>query len=529
MDSNCDLETVERFLGSSSVGTSSLLLETEIDILVAFKPLGISKEDKDNFLVVAFISTFITDIGKFVEFVETFSFDLLIDQQFVLLRQTLLEFSSRHSHSVTCCRTFLETVADTLLGSSCQTSTAEVTSMWCKQKLTEIRPVLLLFSTIYEYQDVWVYINEMQWIGADGLKRFYKEYDNVTQVLLGDSESYEMSLLDSMEPCVRLLSEIGSMCQVTTLPNFIDKLSQSLEIATAIEQRAERKLKQIHGRLSEIKDWFVNGVNELVGARSFYVAACNDGVYCLEKLNRCLCLRFESKEDGSGHRIQGTALDDFIYQLTVVHNDQDAAGIEVQAFIDQFHILRDSSLSVFALEALGCIDESFYVGFVCRAGHEHIEEAKRLQKRTQDYVRRSNDWLHSIRVKHPLSLLFQNDELAELYDRITVASRTADTKVYAHIARMVSRVSRFTGRAVNYRDIQSFVEKDSVEEPDGGWLVVVSQFLSGICLHYGLTDYKGCQVNSTIELHSICCENGEVAKSQLAVLGRIYLVREPCY
>lgn len=79
------------------------------------------------------------------------------------------------------------------------------------QNLHAVLPLLKLFSTISRHPDVWSYLSERDWFGEDGLKRFYEEYGNVTNVLLGESASYEMSLLDCVEPVVRLLSQMKQL------------------------------------------------------------------------------------------------------------------------------------------------------------------------------------------------------------------------------------------------------------------------------------------------------------------------------
>lgn len=523
-----NLESVEDFLCSfSKFSYEESFLETEVDCLIGCKPLGITGDDKEGFLVVAFVSTYIKKLKRFVEFIEQFSFALVFDMQFKQLHRSLLDFSAAETHPIASCIRFLEGVFDMLLPWSCDSTEMNYTSYERRQQLEKLSPLMSLFGVICEYPEVWIYIKEMEWMGHEGLKRFYSEYDNVTQVLLGDSESYEMSLLDSMEPCVRVLSVVGGMREVPTVPDFFGKLLDSADVTTAIEQRAGRKIAQIHGRLSEIEDWFVNGVNELAGSNSFYVAACNNGLYSLNRQDNALCLGFTTTDDAVEQRLQGKELDDFIHQLTLVQNDQEGPASRVQTFIDQFQVLRRASASLLNLDSLGYSETSLFDDFVCRAGHPYIDQAKFLQKRAEQQVQKLNEWLRCIRSEHPLSLLFNTEELAKLYQFICARmSPESDVALdeCTDIARHVSRIATYTATPVNSTLVQSTLEQVFEHALDPSWLVVASSLLSRIQARAGRVDFGNGGENSAIELHSLCCEKGGLLESQLAVLGRIYHV-----
>jgi hypothetical protein len=49
--------------------------------------------------------------------------------------------------------------------------------------LSKILSLFELFATISFYPEVWSYEDEMKWFGEKGLKTFYNEYSNVTNVL----------------------------------------------------------------------------------------------------------------------------------------------------------------------------------------------------------------------------------------------------------------------------------------------------------------------------------------------------------
>ena len=54
---------------------------------------------------------------------------------------------------------------------------------------------------------------DMQCLGADGLARFFEEFNNVTNTLMGSSESYEMSVLDIVLPC-HIMGKVSNMLQL---------------------------------------------------------------------------------------------------------------------------------------------------------------------------------------------------------------------------------------------------------------------------------------------------------------------------
>ena len=90
--------------------------------------------------------------------------------------------------------------------------------------LREILPSFSLLEPISRHVDVWRFVCDMQCLGADGLARFFEEFNNVTNTLVGSSESYEMSVLDIVMSTIPVLSAVGgtrSECEVGSLLNHL--------------------------------------------------------------------------------------------------------------------------------------------------------------------------------------------------------------------------------------------------------------------------------------------------------------------
>jgi hypothetical protein len=93
----------------------------------------------------------------------------------------------------------------------------------------------------------------MRWFGQQGLKQFYEQYANVTNVLLGNTASYEMSVLDAVEPTICVVSADGGLCQDAKLVELLNRIQADKDVAAFfISDSGSADISQVQANLSQI-------------------------------------------------------------------------------------------------------------------------------------------------------------------------------------------------------------------------------------------------------------------------------------
>jgi hypothetical protein len=279
---NCTYDAVVDAIKTLRLSNDEDAAEKEIRVLLFIKELHISELDIDDFRTVSLLFDLAQTIQRFLAFCKNFGFAVAkACPTFQSLRTAVETFyAETGNHDVDHCQDFLKQITDYLchqyIGNCAIASVQRVALQ------NHSVPMLSLLASLAKYPDFLAYVDEMNWMGADGLKRFYEEYGNVTNALLGDSQSYEMSLLDSMAPAVRLVSSLESAREVVTHTDLFKALSSNQEVADSLGSRIEDDIAQVYGKLSEIKDWFANGLDNVTTAHTFFNAAINAGHYFLD-------------------------------------------------------------------------------------------------------------------------------------------------------------------------------------------------------------------------------------------------------
>lgn len=176
---------------AAKVALGALEMNEELKILVECDDLKISTADTEMFRLILVLSDMSSSLPRFVEFCEQFGFETLThDEKFRILKDESQAFYTRdpEQNAVDVCFQFSICV--------CTLFYPQLDPSWfsdsiCKitAKLVSMAPFLNMFFSIVQYPELWSYVDEMEWFGPDGLTLFYEEYNNVTNVLLGDSES----------------------------------------------------------------------------------------------------------------------------------------------------------------------------------------------------------------------------------------------------------------------------------------------------------------------------------------------------
>jgi hypothetical protein len=398
-------------------------------------------------------------------------------------------------------------------------------------ELNKMLPWLTLLSNMSQYYELWSYVGEMEWFSDEGLKRFYEEYSNVTNVLLGGSGSYEMSLLDSMEPVVRLFSAIGKFKESHTISALFENFENSVDIfATVNDTSISNHIHQVHDRLSEIKDWFSNGVNEIGAAYLQFAAAQRSGTYFMsqDNGNYVLSLRF-TVENNDESLLSGNSLEQFILQLNLIQNENEATASGMQIFIDQFQILTIAYRKFLFMEKFGFITISTS-DFDCCAGCKYMKDAKYLLNVSEEQMEGFNAWLSRTRMNYKISLLYWTEELRQLYE--SVCSPDADDIV---LMDFTFRLRPLWSNMLDIEGVRRFHQICLMASVDRrvsnqrfSWLEEVSHLIEDI--HLGLIEKDVCHCSmqrSEIVLHSVCCDDDDIQLATLRILQQVYKVSFP--
>jgi hypothetical protein len=414
-----------------------------------------------------------------------------------------------------------------------------------REALLVVFPLLELLATISQYPELWAYASEMEWFGEEGLKRFYEEYGNVTNVLLGDSASYEMSLLDAMEPAMRLVSAIGNLRETTNMLVLFERFTANQDIVIGMNGSIGQDIRQVHSRLSEIKDWFSNGVDEVAAAHSVYNAAHRSGTYFIagqdnketsespqvhdERYTLTLQFTVDTTDTSDIRRLQGEALNQFIQQLGMIQNENSGTSSEMQAFVDLYQLLSCAARNLLTMQSVG-YEKLSISNFTCRAGSGFFEEASVLLKKTESYMRGFKSWLRSTREIYKVSTLFFTEELRGVYELVQAIGRNEVepgilTQSLARLRPMWNtEIDERRELDILQRCLTAFRNRSDAQARS--WLIEVSQLLTNIHEEMGVAEVVlAAPCRSNVVLHSLRCRDDEEPQALLAILQYIFKVR----
>jgi len=180
------------------VMSSGNTLDEELSVLTGCDALQLVREHQDRFHAVAMMSCFSEPLEQFVKFCRQFKFFVADSTDFSELAGISAELASGEVFGFDSveCMEFSERLYRMLCPDAATDATVSVLCDMAKRRL----PGIGVLGALSSQSEIWSFVREMKWFGDDGLKRFYEEHGNVTNVLLGNTASYEMTVLDALEP-----------------------------------------------------------------------------------------------------------------------------------------------------------------------------------------------------------------------------------------------------------------------------------------------------------------------------------------
>ena len=496
---------------------------SEIEVLKNSKSFLISATDVTNFEIVAFLWDFSVPVQQFVQCCDKFKFAIAAgDRNFASFRLEVQRFYAADHNPIQACLQFFDQLFCFLCSNSTPTSFDKI------KELKTVVPWISLLSDISLQPELWHYVAEMEWFGDVGLKRFYEEYNNVTNVLLGHTQSYEMSLLISVEPVVRIISIVGKLkCSMTTNELF-RSFESNMDICAVVRDRTiVHHFHQVHGKLSEIKDWFINGVNEVAASSALFTEAMKHGKFILvkEKSKYYLALTL-SGTPNKNDTLLGAALDNFILQLSLIRNESNATSSSMEGLIEQFQVLKAAHRNFVIMDNVG-FSSICKSDFICRAGPDNMDEAKILYRVTEEFLCTFKNWLSLTRWQYKLSMLFWTEELRDFNQILSSTVEEKNATVVDFMSRLYPLWTVHSNGEYHHVLRQCIGENIKRFQSNAAlsWLEKVSHFIE--CCHVNFTSNSENQSGtnkSEIVLHSICCANEEEKLCFFLTLTQIYKV-----
>ncbi|CAB9513447.1 protein ligase RNF213 [Seminavis robusta] len=518
----CDFEVFKKSLDGISMAEG--VLEHECSVLLKRPECGLTDEDVNRFLIVASFMQIEGPLSEFLNFCEQMKFKVIQDELFSVLKTLVASLVSSSSSDPK-----VEVVhglclqLDSTLHPDCGDCSQDPSTV-----LTHLRRLRGLFTFLGSFShhgEVWVFSRDNKWLGKEGLDQFYLEFENVTNITLGNhKDSFYMTVLDALEPTVRVISALGGLQSEESVPSMLEKISSNSDMSRWMENGGHDNLKQVQGSLSLLRGWFCDGVDENAKIGAELKSIQRSGVFsiCLSpKLSLQLQYTLATNGTMEDRCAADEELDDLVERMGMIQHDDPADARAVEGFLNQHRVMM-AARSNFA--------ESYAVGYPlpgseamsCSAGHEYLDEAMAILKRSQTSLKEKDSWLDSTRSRYPTSMLFWTKELKQIYDILGGAQdETVLRRLMAILSRLDSSLTRDQVSSIALQHMGHL-------KGDEGWLVITSKFVEDVHQAVGAPfEQKERNEVGVLKLHTLSCDAGCESDATLGLLQNIYKNRLP--
>jgi hypothetical protein len=498
-------------------------LEQELSTLRGAKDLELTNAGITRFELISLLASLKSHIQGFVTFCQQVKFAIVecdpLFKELKMVSELLIEKQQAP-----------EIILERLRRVLCpRLSTTALESV--RKEINDRLPALKFVSCLSRNIEVWILAREMDWIGKEGIKRFHDEYANVTNVLLGNTETFEMAVLDSLGAIIPAVALLASLTDTESMAKLFDHIERNEHIARCLVDGDFKDVKQVQCNVSSIRDWFTHGVDEISAVYGVFEAVKATGVYCLMESNTDvesgvsyeLALQYKINGCVSAETIAGKHLSKFVQDVGLIQH-------EVGEFVEQYHILSKASQLIFECLATGH-NETNLEAFRCHAGG--LTEAQDLLACAEANGKDFASWLRKLRQTYPAALLFWTEELRALHRHIVTIDTTNETSL-AHIRQATSRLcsSRLTGsdEILTLTSVLELVKQDVAYKGEG-WLVGVARFVEQLhgALGKRLANSASLDQASKIVLHTVECDANVKNLATQVLLQQIYRVRCSLY
>jgi hypothetical protein len=505
-------------------------------ILISQCPgIYIKETERDNFCTVALLYQISGHLKQFINCCQQFKFGFIDeDPTFHELSELTkyLDSEAALAWSVSQCLAIAKQISHILLSFN-------IRGKSLYKELNQCLSLLQVFSTLSTNSDVWSLVQDMKWFGKEGLQRFYQEYDNVTNMFLGDSESFEMSVLLSLEPCIRCISSF--LYEERSLELFLKSTCIS-DKAVALDD-----FKVVQSNVSSIRDWFTTGMDDIAAIFGIFKQISLTGKYFIKAANGqgpdMLCLQYRKTDKNVDQNkrtemevMEQETLNDFVERLGFIQHESKSLSEKVDCFIGQHRMI------------LGCVElllQMSNIGFPIwdlqsfsfEIPEKTLLDAKYLMSEANKKWQECEKWLENLYSEYPVTLLFWIEELKEIY--LLIKKIDLERKSENMMSKLIHAASRiFPAEKCNDYRFLSDVTRNSImkfssvlEKKEGSWLATTSKYLNH--LH---NENENCSSgtqalsrnfvtsSSEIILHTLSCNEVHQKEAVINLIKYIYVV-----
>ena len=271
------------------VRVSQTNIDHEMNVLLNCRELSLTNADIEIFLTMSLISNMSESMARFVNGCRQFKFEVTSDDAFEVVDNITCVLKPGCNFAVDEFIDFAER-----LHSAFRPGTVAASLQELRESMEQLHAPMKIIAVFSLNSEVWTFIRDMLWFGEEGLKRFYKEYENITNVMVGSTASYEMSVLDSLGPVVRIVSPIGCLVKETKLNSLLNNLLSQKHLFEQL-QTSDHDVAEVQKNVSLIREWFCHGVDDVSGVFNVFKAIRNTGTFSIFKSSVADCKRNRNK------------------------------------------------------------------------------------------------------------------------------------------------------------------------------------------------------------------------------------------
>lgn len=213
------------------IAKENVKVENELNVINSTPNIAISCEASivhlQHSIAVARISK---PLENFIKCCTAYKFSFVTtDNAFIKLTASCEKLENDANFTVEECCVLGKNIADLL--------TPETKSMDLPDRLDSLLPVFHFFDALRFCSSTVTLAKERAWFGDEGLKVFYKEYGNVSNMFTSNQESFENEILDRLEPTMRVISSVGEALSCSSVADFIESFKCHNDILKVEEMR----------------------------------------------------------------------------------------------------------------------------------------------------------------------------------------------------------------------------------------------------------------------------------------------------
>ncbi len=462
------------------------------------------------------LATLAEQLGNFVESCKTFKFAFAeCDDSFTELEAICNEMNCNEGcdWNIDKCLQTGKRVVEILLPEP------SVSADLCA-RLQYYKPLVDFFAELRHCSSVFDLAREKSWFGKKGLSTFYQEFENVTNVL-NQQQSYEMEVLNRLEPTMQCISAVGGNLQC-------DSVATLLEILNGNDYFSHQNIaamRMTQENICKIQDWLSEGMDDIAAIHSKFalikssgriVISSEDSVDEAATPKRALSLCF-SRSDASEVIMDESEVRELIQHLGFTTHESDESRLNVEKFVRVYEQCCQvmASQQMMADVDFGGDEATKRLEFFLNEDSEDLalcwlEEADKM-------IEECNSWLDEIRSKNRHSLLFWKDELRFIFLCMCDIRSKGGDEGSVEWKRLMSILSQVP----LHPDCSNLI-KDFASAPSrGSWLEDVSNFVSECGNQDRVISTLG---GSNVIIHRVDCLDNSIFAAQLNLMHHIYKV-----